>query len=405
LFDFGGWVISKTVEVAIVGAGPYGLSVAAHLRHLGVDFRIFGKPMSTWRFHMPKGMMLKSDRFASCLSAPAGPHTLKDYCVRNGIAYDEASPLPLAQFNDYALYFQRRFVPALDQRCVTAIRQAGREFVLTLDDGEHVAARRVVMAVGVTHFMHMPEVFSGLGPQYASHSSAHHDLERFRNTEVAVVGAGASAMDVAAPLQECGARVTLITRAKTIKFTSKPGSGGGSRWRRIRHPPSGLGPGLRSRLYCDWPHLFRFLPAPLRFAILRRHLGPSSPWYMRERVIGKVELVQGFEIEKATTEGNRVVLNLRGEGGANRRMECDHVIAATGYRADLDRLTLLDEKLRRRIRRARTMPVLSSRFESSVPGLYFTGLAAAGSFGPLMRFVYGAEFAARTISRRLAAKR
>jgi hypothetical protein len=377
--------------------------VAAHLRPLGVDFRIFGKPMTTWRFHMPCGMKLKSDRFASSLSAPNGAHTLEDYCAMNGIAYDEATPVPLAEFNDYALDFQRRFVPGLDQRSVTAITQRGAGFELALDDGEHVWARRIVMAVGVMHFMHVPDVLRGLGPQFVSHSGAHRDVERFRGRDVAVIGAGASAMDLAAHLQECGARVTLVTREKAIKFTSRPGTGGRSRWRSIRHPPSGLGPGLRSRLCCDWPHLFRFLPQALRLGIVRRHLGPSAPWYMRERVIGKVDLVQGFEIERAAIEGGRVVLILNRAGGDRRRVVADHVIAATGYRPDLDRLSFLDERLRRRIRRARTMPALSSAFESSVPGLYFTGLAAAGSFGPLMRFMYGAEFAARTISRRLAA--
>ena len=287
---------TKVSDVAIVGAGPYGLSVAAHLRHLGVDFRIFGKPMTTWRFHMPKGMTLKSDRFASCLSAPFGAYTLRDYCLENGITYDEALPVPLAEFNAYALDFQRRFVPELDERSVTAITEAGAGFDLALDDGEHVAVRRVVMAVGVTHFMHVPEVFSALGPQYLSHSSAHHDLERFRNTDVTVIGAGASAMDLAAPLHEGGARVRLVTRSEAIKFTSKPATGGRSLWRKIRHPSSGLGPGLRSRLCCDWPHLLRFLPESLRIDIVRRHLGPSSPWYMRERVIGKVECVSSKQL-------------------------------------------------------------------------------------------------------------
>lgn len=353
---------------------------------------------------MPKGMMLKSDRFASNLSAPAGPHTLRDYCARNGIDYDESTPASLTEFNDYALDFQRRFVPQLDQRFVTATTKTGAGFNLVLDDGEHVGARRVVMAVGVTHFMRMPEILCGLGSQYVSHSSAHHDFERFRNTDVVVVGAGASAIDLAACLHECGARVTLVTRAETIKFTSTPGTGRRSLWRTIRHPPSGLGPGLRSRLCCDWPHLFRFLPLSLRLIIVRRHLGPRSPWYMQDRVIGKVALVQGFEIERAAIEGSRVVLSLKRDGVANRLVEADHVVAATGYQADLDRLSFLDEKLRHRIRRAGTMPALSASFESSVPGLYFTGLAAAASFGPLMRFMYGAQFAARTISRHLAAK-
>lgn len=57
-------------RVAIIGAGPYGLSIAAHLRAYGIPFRIFGAPLDSWRRHMPVGMMLKSDGFASSLSAP-----------------------------------------------------------------------------------------------------------------------------------------------------------------------------------------------------------------------------------------------------------------------------------------------------------------------------------------------
>jgi len=80
----------------------------------------------------------------------------------------------------------------------------------------------------------------------------------------------------------------------------------------------------------------------------------------------------------------------------------DHVFAATGYRVDLKRLAFMEANLRDRIRTTSSMPILSAHLESSVPGLYFMGLAAAGSFGPLMRFVYGTEFAARRITAHIA---
>ena len=395
-------MVVKNLDVAIVGAGPYGLSVAAHLSHMGVDFRVFGKPMTTWRDHMPKGMLLKSDGFASSLSAPAGPHSLEHYCAEKGIAYhDTEIPVPLEVFVDYGLDFQRCFVPGLDERLVVSISQTPTGFALGLDDGERVAARKVILAVGVTHFAHVPELLCQLGPAYVSHSSAHHELARFRNSDVTVVGAGSSAIDVAALLHESGARVSLVARASAIKFASKPAPGGPGLWQSIRHPSSGLGPGLRSRIFCDWPHLYRFLPASLRLGIVRRHLGPSSPWHMRPRVTGKVNVVAGAEIEGAALKGNRIVLNLRRDGQPGQ-VESDHVIAATGYRVDLSRLLFLDEELRSRIRTAGSMPILSGDFEASTGGLYFAGLAAAGSFGPLMRFVYGTEFVARKISQHVA---
>ena len=396
----------KELDVAIVGAGPYGLSVTAHLSHIGVNCQIFGRPMTTWRSHMPKGMSLKSDGFASSLSAPAGVHKLSDYCAEKGIAYhDTLIPVPLATFNDYGLDFQRRFVPGLDERVVASMRETPKGFELCLDDGERVNARRVVVAVGVTHFAYVPELLSTLSSEYVSHSSAHHELDRFRNSDVTVIGAGASAIDMAALLRESGARVSIVSRAPVINFASKPATGSRPLWQRVRHPSSGLGPGLRSRIYCDWPQLYRFLPASLRLGIVRRHLGPSSPWYMQPRVIGKVNVERGVEIEGAAVQGNRVVLNLRRDGQVGQRIESDHVIAATGYRVDLSRLPFMDEKLRSRIRTSGSMPILSSNFEASVGGLYFVGLAAAGSFGPLMRFVYGAEFAARRISQHVAGNR
>jgi len=393
----------ESVAVAIVGAGPYGLSIAAHLADQGVDFQIYGEPMTTWLYHMPKGMKLKSDGFASNLSTPSGDGTLRDYCARRNIAYDDnAIPVALETFNAYALDFQRRFVPGLDRRQVVALNANAGGFELGLEGGERLIARCVVLATGITHFAYVPEALSGFESPFVSHSSEHHDMEHFRDSTVAVIGAGASAVDVAASLLDGGARVILVSRAPVIKFSSEPPPGGPSAWGKIRHPRSGLGPGLRSRLCCDAPHMFRYLPGPLRREIVKRHLGPFSPWYMRARVMDRAPVMSGYEIEGATLKQDRVCLNLRGNGGERQQVTCDHVIAATGYRVDLRRMGFVDERLRSRIRTSGPFPALSANLESSVPRLYFAGIAAAGSFGPLMRFMYGDAFAAGRIVRHIA---
>jgi thioredoxin reductase len=397
---------TRIVDAAIVGAGPYGLSIAAHLKCRGVNFRIFGKPMATWLRHMPKGMLLKSDGFASSLSAPAPDHTLRSFCGRNRIAYDDYSiPVALATFTDYALDFQRRFVPELDQRDVTALASADGAFIVRLDGGESIVARRVVLAVGISHFGYVPDVLCRDGRAFVTHSSAHRNLEGFQDKDITVVGAGASAIDLAAELHESGANVRLVARRQDIHFSSPPKPAGSNLWQKIRHPSSGLGPGFRSRLYCELPHLFRYLPAPLRLLVVRRHLGPSSPWHLRPRVMGKVTVMTGHEVESAVIRNDRLWLGLRNGHSKPVPVATDHVIAATGYRVDLQRLRFIDKGLLDRVRTAGAMPMLSTDFEASVPGLYFTGLAAAGSFGPLMRFMYGTEFAARRISQHIAASR
>src|SRR2546423_8456353 len=109
------------LETVIIGAGPYGLSVAAHLRGLGVAFRIFGRPMDSWLSHMPKGMMLKSDGFASDIYDPARQFTLKQFCAEQGITYaDIGIPIRLDAFTAYGFAFRERMVPELEERLVVA---------------------------------------------------------------------------------------------------------------------------------------------------------------------------------------------------------------------------------------------------------------------------------------------
>jgi thioredoxin reductase len=399
-------VTSNSLDIAIVGAGPYGLSIAAHLDRLDANYRVYGKPMDTWRSRMPKGMSLKSDGFASSLSAPAesgdsaDEHSLRAYCLRHAIPYDDFSvPVALSTFVDYALDFQRRFVSDLDERSIAEIRACARGFELVLDDGETIEARQVIMAAGISHFDYVPKVFAALPDDAVSHSSVHHDVGRFKGRDVTVVGAGASAVDLAALLHEAGAKVRLIVRKPAIRFGSTPGPNGRSLWQRIRSPQSGLGPGIKSRLACDLPQLFRYLPPSLRLEIVRRHLGPSPAWHLAPRVVDKVSIMLRREITEAEIRNGLVRLTLRTDEGSAATVETEHVIAATGYRADIDRLSFIDRNLRARIARVGRMPALSSNFECSVPGLYFVGNGAAGSFGPLMRFVYGCEFAAPRISR------
>jgi hypothetical protein len=95
------------------------------------------------------------------------------------------------------------------------------------------------------------------------------------------------------------------------------------------------------------------------------------------------------------------VLEINGPEGPET-ISSEHVVAATGYRVDLSRLGFLAENLRRALRMDATSPTLSRTFESSVEGLHFVGAASAVSFGPVMRFVLGAEYAAQTIAGRLS---
>jgi thioredoxin reductase len=388
------------LETAIIGAGPYGLSIAAHFRSRGIPFRIFGRLMDSWRAHMPKGMCLKSDGFASNIYDPSGDFTLGHFCAERGIEYSDAGiPVRLDTFSAYGLAFKERKVPELEDKMVTSLDRLPDGFRLGLDNGETLTARRVVLAVGITHFEHVPADLASLPPKFLSHSFHHYDLEPFRGRNVVVIGGGSSATDLAGLLHEAGVDVQLISRRTSLKFHGKPELGKRSWWQRIQRPQTGIGPGWRLRFCADAPMLFHHLPEGLRLEAVRRILGPSGGWFTKEKVMGKVPLLLGCTLQRSEMQDGRVRLHLRSADGTAREVLTDHVIAATGYKVDLSRLKFLSSEVRSKIKVVNGAPVLSSGFESSMPGLYFAGITAANSFGPVMRFAYGAGFAARTVTR------
>jgi thioredoxin reductase len=310
-------------------------------------------------------------------------------------------PVPLDTVTAYGLAFQKRFVPDLEERMVEALGPAPAGFSLRLDDGETLIARRVVVATGISNYQYLPEVFAHLPHELLTHSFGHRDLSRFKGRDVTVIGAGASALEIASALNSVGANARLVARRRAIRWTAPPLPLDRPLWDRIRYPMSGMTPGLRARFYEDAPLLFRYIPAWKRIEIVKTFLGPAPAWWVKEQV-GKVPWILGATPERAEEDGGRVRLTLSGGGDIPREIVTDHVIAATGFHVDIARLPFLGTALRNGLKTIDMAPTLSTNFESSVPGLYFVGLASAYTFGPLMRFMLGTKYAATRLSRHLA---
>lgn len=350
---------------------------------------------------MPRGMRLKSEGFASNLYDPDSEFTLKAYCQKNHIDYaDIGLPVPLETFVEYAREFQRRYVPHLEQVEVRSLVQRASGFELTTAAGEVVHSRRVVVATGIMNFAHLPPPLENLPESIVTHSSHHSNLASFRGRQVAVLGAGASALDMAALLIEAGAAVQLIARRNVIPFHDPPREPRPF-IERIKAPRSGLGTGWRSRLCTDAPMLFHAMPRYLRLRAVARHLGPAPCWFVRNAVADRVPMHLGATLEGVHAIGERVQVAFS-QRGSKQQLEVDHVIAATGYKVAVSRLRFIDRSIQSRIRCVAETPILGRRFESSVPGLHFIGAAAANSFGPLLRFAYGANFAAKRVARHFA---
>jgi thioredoxin reductase len=394
--------MKNLVDVAIVGAGPYGLSVAAHLRQLGMKLRTFGSPMSLWQA-MPSGMFLKSQPFASNLSDPAGACTLEAFCRASGRPYvSQGEPVALDTFLAYGRWFQRSRVPDLEEVLVTHVGREGGLFAVTLSNGEVAYARAVVVAAGVEHFAHLPEPFTALPPHLCTHSSAQPDLSALAGRDVTFIGGGQSALESAALASEHGATVRVVVREPRLYWNGPPLGPDRSPLQRLREPESGLGSGWSSWFYSTRQGLFTYLPAGRRAEIAHTALGPAGAYWLRSRVEDRFPVLLGHRVTGVQSGDGSLRLRLRDAGQRAQEVVTEYVIAATGYRPDLRRLRFLDGDLTARLRTHGTAPRVGRDFESSVPGLYFTGPAVAATFGPAMRFVYGTRFAARRLSRRLA---
>jgi cation diffusion facilitator CzcD-associated flavoprotein CzcO len=398
----------STDAITVIGAGPYGLSVAAHLRSRGLRPRVFGDVMGTWRDHMPVGMMLKSMPCASNLAAPGPGSGFSDYCAEHAVAaMTDDDVIPLEMFNHYGRWFAQRHVPEIEPIRVEHVEMAGRDFDVTLGTGETYRTAAVVVATGLTHFASVPRVFASLRGHDAtalvSHTWDHPDLSVFAGRRVAIIGGGQSALNSAALMQEAGCDPCILVRSPRVIWGSDPDTPG-SLLDRVR-PWSPLGDGFSLRFAHDYPDVIRRLPARGRLAIVRSVLGPSGAWWLRDRVEGKIEIRLESEVVRATAHGGGVRLLVAEHGGPLQRVDVDHVLVATGYHVDIDRLPYFDPELRDAICTVAGSPTLNAAFEASVPNVYFTGLAAAATFGPMLRFVEGSRFAARRISAAIGARR
>lgn len=384
-------------DIAIIGAGPYGLSTAAHLSQIsGLRLRIFGEPMSFWR-EMPRGMLLRSNWPATHITAPAARAAelgLDAFAAADGPVPD---PVPLERFVAYGEWFQRRAVPNVDRRQVQQVAPAARGFRLRLADGETAEAERVIVAAGIRSFERRPEMFSHLPGELVSHTAEHPDLGRFAGRSVLIVGGGQSALECAALLHEAGAQAEVVARKPVIHWLQGAASKLlhhqiGSWAPKLLYAPTDVGPAGLSQLLAR-PALFNTLPRGVRDRLWRRAVRPAGARWLVER-LREVPIRLGCAVTAVAEHGGRVRLQL--SDGSERQV--DHLLLGTGYQVDVKRYAFLAPELARRIACVQGYPVLGAGFETSVAGLHMLGAPAARTVGPIMQFVSGTQYAGPALS-------
>lgn len=374
----------QRIPFLIVGAGPFGLAMAAEAGRLGVPHAVLGEPMSFWKRHMPAGMILRSA--SDWHLDPAGRDTIERFLATRGRTPSDAEPLPLDLYLAYAEWFaEAKGIRARAAR-VVSLDSRGDGFIASLDDGTTLSAERVLLALGFGSFAHVPESLAARVPsEMSSHSRDCSLPARFAGRRVLIVGGRQSAFETAALLAEAGAtEVHVCHRHETPAFAA-------SDW-------SWVGPILDQ--VAEDPGWFRRLSDAEREAIETRLYAEGrlklEPWlaprvHREEIAIRPSTQVVGSE---RTGRGLRVLLDV------GDPVEVDHVLFATGYRVDLARIPFLAAgDLLSRIDQRDGYPVLDTSLQSTVPGLYVTSLPATRDFGPFWGFTVAVRASARIVGR------
>jgi hypothetical protein len=346
--------------------------------------------MEFWAEKMPEGMLLRSPRVASNLSDPA--HSLTLEAFESAFKVKPEAPLPLETFVDYGKWFSTQLGSDLDQRTVKSADKNGNGFYLNLEDGERLHCKTLVVAAGVGPFRSKPDVFEKFSREQVSHCYEGREVKKFAGKSVAVVGAGQSALECAALLHEAGANVEVIARSPRLRWI------GQHSWLHHMGPLSSMlysshdvGPLGISRLVA-YPRIVAWVPLSLRDKIRKRAVRSAGSRWLPER-LKNVKLTTGISIRDAKETGGALSLKL--SDGTERRV--DHVLLGTGYQVDISRYEFLSPQLVQNVDQFDGYPRLKRGFRCSVPGLHFIGATAARSFGPLLYFVAGTEFASREL--------
>lgn len=376
----------RTEDVVVVGAGPFGLSISTFLQARSVDHTVIGRPMESWKRHMPSGMKLRSEAYGSDLSSPRKCVDVRAFCESHDQTYvDRVTPLALETFLEYADWFIDTFSPPTLDDVVRRIDQNGDGFCLELDGAGAIQARSVILAVGLLPFRTLPPELSGLPPDLVSHTSDHDVVARLTGSRVAVVGGGQSALETAALLAEGGATVDLLVRAAALNWL-EPNPDHLSTLGRIRRPANKLCEGWHCQFW-NTPSAFRRLPRRMRLDKAHSVLGPAGAWWLKDRVEGRIPVHCHQIVRRVEKRGDGIRLQLSGPEVTS--LDVDHVVAGTGFQIDVSKLDVITPELRRGIAVEGGYPVVSRGGESSVPGLFFAGAAAAGGLGPSVRFIAG----------------
>lgn len=366
----------------IVGAGPFGLGLAAYLRERQHDFLLVGKPMEFWERHMPQGMLLRSN--ANWYLDADHRWTIERFFTEHQPPISLTAPITREDYIAYMGWFTKQTGISAISQYVSSLRKEEDQFIAVLDNGDVIQAQQIVLATGFQYFAFSPDrLVSLLPPGRYQHSCDAVDMDKYSGRRVLVIGGSQSAFESAALLREAGAsHIHISYRHDTPGFEEADWS-----WVETIVGNMVSNPAWFRELSPEEQENYRYkLWAEGRLKV--------EPW-LKERVCQpEVTLHPRSEIESVGLQADQA-LQIRLTNGDE--FEVDDVMLATGYQVDIRRLPFLDESVLNSMEIKNGFPVLDLQFQSSIPGLYFSSFPAGQSFGPFFGFTVAVRTSAKLI--------
>jgi FAD-dependent urate hydroxylase len=372
-------------SLLVIGAGPYGLAVAAYAQRQGIDTVVLGEPMGFWRQHMPQGMFLRSG--ADWHLDATNVHTFEAYLAERGVDPADVDPIPVDLFLEYAAWFQDIVGLEVRPDFATAVRHHGDAFEVDLEGGEQLSAATVVAAPGISHFTNTPHrAVAELPADRFTHTCFLTEVERARDARTLIIGGRQSAFEWAALLADAGMdAVHVAYRHDTPAFAAAD-------WHFVD-------PMIDQTVAV--PGWFRHLPAEQQDAVAQRFWAEGrlklEPWLTPRMPADVVHRHPHTEVTRCVELPDG---DIRAELSTGEVLLVDHVVLATGYRADINAVPYLRDLPD--LETVDGFPVLDDHMQTSEPGLFLTGFAATHDFGPFFGFVRASPAAAQIIVPELA---
>jgi thioredoxin reductase len=360
--------------------------MAAYAKHLGIEYLILGKPMDFWKANMPAGMYLRSA--CDWHLDPAEVHTIEKFLETQGLRPTDAEPLSLDFYLRYAQWFQEQkeidAVPMLVQKLDWEPSEEF-PFCATLENGEAITAKYAVIAVGFKYFKYLPrELTERLPAGRRTHTCDLVDFTNLKRKRVLILGGRQSAFEWAALVSEAGAaEVHVSHRHDSPRFAA-------SDWAWASPLVDAM---------AESPSWFRSLPQEQKDAI-SHHMWAEGrlkvePWLKPRVVKDTIKLWPGTQVVKCDElPGGDVAVKL----DDGQTLIVDHIILATGYKVEIGQVPFLAQgNILGKLNIEDGFPVLDEHFQTNLPGLFVTSMAATQDFGPFFAFTISVRTSAKLI--------